>query len=210
MLNFLNVFNAQKVSLSIRLFWLRQNILEQNLFLLVHICQTVLSTKTMKFGITAVTLGIAGIISVAQGFATPFVSKGVRNGGTSNLAEIAKDFGLQNIHNGGHSQLTSALKMSATVDSTGFNTRLDSVFRSAKERGEAAFVGFITAGYPTKEDTVELMLAMQEGGTSVIELGVPYTDPQADGATIQLTNQIAINGGTDSIAKCLEFVKEAR
>ena len=54
------------------------------------------------------------------------------------------------------------------------------------------------------------MLAMQEGGTSVIELGVPYTDPQADGATIQLTNQVAINGGTDSIDKCLEFVKEAR
>jgi len=104
------------------------------------------------------------------------------------------------------------LSMSATSDikGSGFNTRLDDVFRSSKERGEAAFVGFITAGYPTASDTVALMLAMQEGGTSVIELGVPYTDPQADGATIQLTNQVAINGGTDSIDKCLEFVKEAR
>ena len=39
---------------------------------------------------------------------------------------------------------------------------------------------------------MELMLAMEAGGTFVIELGVPYTDPQADGATIQLTNQVAI------------------
>merc|ERR1719506_822713 len=92
----------------------------------------------------------------------------------------------------------------------GFNTRLDTAFSAAKAKGEAAFVGFVTAGYPSKEDTVELMLAMQEGGTSVIELGVPYTDPQADGATIQLTNQIAIKGGTESIKDVLKFVKEAR
>eukprot|EP00520_Triparma_pacifica_P020277 CAMPEP_0118642874 /NCGR_PEP_ID=MMETSP0785-20121206/6069_1 /TAXON_ID=91992 /ORGANISM="Bolidomonas pacifica, Strain CCMP 1866" /LENGTH=359 /DNA_ID=CAMNT_0006534457 /DNA_START=1116 /DNA_END=2192 /DNA_ORIENTATION=- len=107
-------------------------------------------------------------------------------------------------------QVSSKLDMSAVEKGTGFNARLDDVFRSAKDRGEAAFIGFITAGYPAARDTVSLMLAMQEGGTSVIELGVPYTDPQADGATIQLTNQVAINGGTDSIEKCLEFVKEAR
>ena len=68
----------------------------------------------------------------------------------------------------------------------------------------------ITAGYPTAADTVELMLAMQAGGTSVIELGVPYTDPQADGATIQLANQMAIKGGTKSVGDCLKFVSEAR
>jgi tryptophan synthase len=51
---------------------------------------------------------------------------------------------------------------------------------------------------------------MQEGGASVIELGVPYTDPQADGATIQHTNQVAIKGGTSEINQCLDMVKEAR
>lgn len=51
---------------------------------------------------------------------------------------------------------------------------------------------------------------MQEGGASVIELGVPYTDPQADGATIQHTNQVAIAGGTSKISQCLEMVKKAR
>jgi tryptophan synthase len=51
---------------------------------------------------------------------------------------------------------------------------------------------------------------MQEGGASVIELGVPYTDPQADGATIQRTNQISIKGGTSEIPQCLAMVKKAR
>jgi len=80
----------------------------------------------------------------------------------------------------------------------------------AKGSGLAAFVGFVTAGYPSKEDTPSLLLAMQEGGASVIELGIPYTDPQADGATIQETNKIAIAGGTFEIDQCLAMVVEAR
>ena len=51
---------------------------------------------------------------------------------------------------------------------------------------------------------------MQEGGASIIELGIPYTDPQADGATIQLTNQVAIKGGTSEINQCLDMVRDAR
>ena len=59
-------------------------------------------------------------------------------------------------------------------------------------------------------DTPAILLGMQEGGASIIELGIPYTDPQADGATIQQTNQVAIKGGTSDIIKCLEMVKVAR
>lgn len=51
---------------------------------------------------------------------------------------------------------------------------------------------------------------MQEGGSSVIELGIPYTDPQADGATIQKTNQVAIAGGTSNISDCLALLAKAR
>jgi tryptophan synthase len=51
---------------------------------------------------------------------------------------------------------------------------------------------------------------MQEGGASIIELGIPYTDPQADGATIQHTNQVAIKGGTSELNQCLDMVREAR
>ena len=53
-------------------------------------------------------------------------------------------------------------------------------------------------------------MAMQEGGASVIELGIPYTDPQADGATIQHTNQVAIKGGTSELPQCLAMVTKAR
>lgn len=59
-------------------------------------------------------------------------------------------------------------------------------------------------------DTPAILLAMQEGGASVIELGVPYTDPQADGTTIQRTNQVAIKGGTSKIQQSLAMVKQAR
>uniref|UniRef100_A0A7S4JM55 Tryptophan synthase n=1 Tax=Odontella aurita TaxID=265563 RepID=A0A7S4JM55_9STRA len=88
--------------------------------------------------------------------------------------------------------------------------RIVDSFAAAKEKGEAAFVTFVTAGYPSAKDTPAILMAMQEGGASVIELGVPYTDPQADGATIQQTNQVAIAGGTSEISQCLEMVKKAR
>lgn len=59
-------------------------------------------------------------------------------------------------------------------------------------------------------DTPDILLGMQEGGAAVIELGIPYTDPQADGATIQQTNQVAIKGGTSEIGQSLAMVKKAR
>jgi tryptophan synthase len=62
----------------------------------------------------------------------------------------------------------------------------------------------------TKSDTPAILMAMQEGGADIIELGVPYTDPQADGATIQHTNQVAIKGGTSEISQCLDMVSKAR
>jgi len=92
----------------------------------------------------------------------------------------------------------------------GYGGRIEEAFASAKARGEAAFVTFVTAGYPRAEDTPSILLGMQEGGASIIELGIPYTDPQADGATIQHTNQIAISGGTSEIPQCLAIVKKAR
>lgn len=92
----------------------------------------------------------------------------------------------------------------------GIGGRIEDAFASAKDRGEAAFVSFVTAGYPSPEDTPSILIAMQEGGSSVIELGIPYTDPQADGATIQKTNQVAIAKGTSDIGQCLEIVRKAR
>lgn len=53
-----------------------------------------------------------------------------------------------------------------------------------------AFVTFVTAGFPTLEDTVPIMLAMQAGGADIIELGMPFSDPIADGVAIQESNTV--------------------
>ncbi|KAJ9125667.1 bifunctional tryptophan synthase trp1 [Naganishia vaughanmartiniae] len=62
------------------------------------------------------------------------------------------------------------------------------VFAAKKAEGEPAFVTFVTAGYPRPEDTVPNMLALEAGGADIIELGVPFSDPTADGPTIQAAN----------------------
>ena len=49
---------------------------------------------------------------------------------------------------------------------------------------------FVTAGYPRKDDTVSILLAMQAGGADIIEVGVPFSDPIADGPAIQETNLV--------------------
>lgn len=59
-------------------------------------------------------------------------------------------------------------------------------------QNEAAFVTFVTAGFPTKHDTVDILLALEAGGADVIELGVPFSDPQADGPSIQRSNEVSL------------------
>lgn len=59
-------------------------------------------------------------------------------------------------------------------------------------QGNAVLVTFITAGYPTPQDTVPIMLAMQEGGADIIEMGVPFSDPVADGPAIQEANTVCL------------------
>jgi len=51
-------------------------------------------------------------------------------------------------------------------------------------------VPFVTAGYPSANDTVDILLAMERGGADIIELGVPFSDPSADGPVIQESNKV--------------------
>jgi tryptophan synthase len=89
--------------------------------------------------------------------------------------------------------------------------KLREAFEKQNGTGRPAFVAFITAGYPTMEATVPLMLGLQDGGADVIELGVPFTDPMADGATIQRTNEVALaHSPPVSLADCIAFVAAAR
>lgn len=57
----------------------------------------------------------------------------------------------------------------------------------------SAFVTFLTAGFPTKDATVPLMLALEAGGADIIELGVPFSDPIADGPVIQKANTVSLS-----------------
>lgn len=87
---------------------------------------------------------------------------------------------------------------------------LRDAFQECAEKGKIAFVAYITAGYPQRNHTVPSLLALQEGGADVIEIGVPFTDPLADGPTIQRANQGAIDNGVTSIRDVLDLVCEAR
>ena len=78
-------------------------------------------------------------------------------------------------------------------------SRITSVFK----RGHKALVAYITAGYPDIEATPEIAVALAENGCDIIELGIPFSDPLADGATIQKASYQALQNGTTPQV-CLE------
>ncbi|KAH0607726.1 uncharacterized protein H6S33_002760 [Morchella sextelata] len=82
-------------------------------------------------------------------------------------------------------------------------------FARCKAEGRRALVTYVTAGYPTAGETVDVMLAMEAGGADLIELGLPFTDPIADGPTIQKANTVALLNGV-SITTTLAVVRDAR
>jgi tryptophan synthase alpha chain len=74
--------------------------------------------------------------------------------------------------------------------------RIDRKFRELKARGQKAFVAYITAGDPTPETTPDLVWALERAGADIVELGVPFSDPLADGVVNQLSAQRALEAGT--------------
>jgi tryptophan synthase alpha chain len=74
--------------------------------------------------------------------------------------------------------------------------RIDRKFRELKARGQKAFVAYITAGDPNPETTPELVWALERAGADIVELGVPFSDPLADGVVNQLSAQRALEAGT--------------
>ena len=88
-------------------------------------------------------------------------------------------------------------------------SRIQKVFEGLKAQNRKALVPFITAGDPHPRHTVALMHALVEGGADVIELGVPFSDPMADGPVIQLACERALAQGT-SLGQVLEMVAEFR
>ncbi len=89
-------------------------------------------------------------------------------------------------------------------------SRIASTFEQLKQQGKKALIPFITAGDPAPRHTVGLMRKLVEAGADIIELGVPFSDPMADGPTIQRASERALKHGVglrDVLAMVAEFRK---
>ncbi|PSN61210.1 hypothetical protein BS50DRAFT_604187 [Corynespora cassiicola Philippines] len=82
-------------------------------------------------------------------------------------------------------------------------------FAQCKKEGRSALVTYVTAGYPTAQETPDILLGMEAGGADIIELGMPFTDPIADGPTIQKSNTQALKNGVTTEG-CLQMIRDAR
>ena len=89
------------------------------------------------------------------------------------------------------------------------SSRYAEAFGAARAEGRPLFMPFLTAGYPSRDETVALVQALVRGGAGAIELGVPFSDPLADGPTIQTATYAALVGGA-TVADCLQMVRELR
>lgn len=88
-------------------------------------------------------------------------------------------------------------------------TRIDAKFAELKAAGKKAFVAYVMAGDPDFETSLDLVRGLPDAGVDVIELGLPFTDPMADGPTIQLAGQRALEGGM-TLQKTLDLAAEFR
>jgi tryptophan synthase alpha chain len=88
-------------------------------------------------------------------------------------------------------------------------TRISKRFAALRESGELGIVAYITAGDPTLHATHQFVLALADAGADVIELGIPFSDPLADGPTIQRASERALKAGT-TLAQVIDSVREIR
>jgi tryptophan synthase alpha chain len=89
------------------------------------------------------------------------------------------------------------------------SSRIDARFAALRAEGRAALVTFLTAGDPDYATSLEIAKALPKAGADLIELGVPFTDPMADGPAIQAAGLRALNAG-QTLKKTLELVREFR
>lgn len=94
--------------------------------------------------------------------------------------------------------------LSATTSSDALRDR----FAALARKGRKALVPYITAGHPTPQRSVELLRALEGAGADVIEVGVPFSDPMADGPVIQASSQAALEQGM-TLDRTLELVRDA-
>lgn len=102
--------------------------------------------------------------------------------------------------------------MQPTIDNEQTTTgrpasKITRAFEKAKSEGRGVIIPYFMCGYPSAERSVELIVAAAEGGADIIELGMPFSDPLADGATIQHAGHLALERGM-SIKGCMQVARQ--
>jgi tryptophan synthase alpha chain len=88
-------------------------------------------------------------------------------------------------------------------------SRISAVFEELRLAGRTALMPYVTMGYPRRDSALDLVPALEKGGADLVELGVPFSDPLADGTTLQSAGYTALAGGM-TLALCLEQAAELR
>ncbi len=88
-------------------------------------------------------------------------------------------------------------------------SRIEKKFAELKSLGKTGVGPYLTVGFPKLDSTLEIAQAVVEAGADMVELGIPFSDPLADGATVQRTNQAALKNGV-TLGKCLEVCGQLR
>lgn len=88
-------------------------------------------------------------------------------------------------------------------------TRITRLFERLRAQGAKALIAYITAGDPSPEETLELVAALERGGVDLVELGVPFSDPIADGPVILAAAERALRAGT-TLRRVLEIARQIR
>src|SRR5947209_17000383 len=104
-------------------------------------------------------------------------------------------------------QSTNEGVMHSTPTTTLPAAKITLAFERAKHEGRGVLIPYFMCGYPSAAQSIELVLAAAEGGADIIELGMPFSDPLADGATIQHAGHIALERGM-SINGCMEVARQ--
>lgn len=88
-------------------------------------------------------------------------------------------------------------------------SRIPETFQRCKDENRTALMPYLTVGYPDLQTSEQAILAAVEAGADLIEVGTPFSDPMADGSTVQHTSQISLQNGT-RLSDCIALVKRVR
>lgn len=107
-------------------------------------------------------------------------------------------------------KFSSSQNLVRKVDLMMKKTRLEQKFTALKKEGKKAFIAYIGAGDPTLEDTVDIVLQLDKAGVDLVELGLPFSDPLADGRVNQDAAIRALEAGStfDGVMRCVAKIRE--